>query len=360
MDLEAIGKVKNRFDEPEDIKEMRESESQIIVDENYIEGLDGLDKGDFLKVVFYFHESNDYELKGKRREGKVRGVFASRSPHRPSQIGVTTVQLMEKDENVLKVYGLDAMNGTPILDIKPYSSWLDEPTGLKNLDNPRQYINTLVEKEKYDSILAKAGELHGHYCPNLSLGVIGGSYAMKKLKQTSIGMEDVIAIIETNNCFSDGIQYSTGCTFGNNSLIYRDYGKTAFTLIERKNQESIRLYFKQNDFLEKEYPETQELFQKVIVEKNGDKKDSKKLTKKWKQIAYDFTKKQPTNLFKIEKNPQIDKIPKKAPIYEDKYCDKCDEKVMATRIIKKEQTQYCIPCADETYIQLDGRGMIQK
>ena len=46
-------------------------------------------------------------------------------------------------------------------------------------------------------------------------------------------MEELIAIVETNNCFSDGVQVVTGCTFGNNGLIYKDLGKTAVTVAKR-------------------------------------------------------------------------------------------------------------------------------
>jgi formylmethanofuran dehydrogenase subunit E len=68
-------------------------------------------------------------------------------------------------------------------------------------------------------LLKKSGELHGHFCNYLSYGIIAGVYALKKLGVSHTGMEELIAITETNNCFSDGIQMVTGCTFGNNALI---------------------------------------------------------------------------------------------------------------------------------------------
>ena len=51
------------------------------------------------------------------------GVFATRSPHRPNPIGLTLVELVKRKRNILTVKGLDAINGTPILDLKPYDSW---------------------------------------------------------------------------------------------------------------------------------------------------------------------------------------------------------------------------------------------
>jgi tRNA-Thr(GGU) m(6)t(6)A37 methyltransferase TsaA len=73
-------------------------------------------------VVFYFHRSQGYDLtqhpRGDPRRPK-RGVFTLRSPRRPNPIGVTVVDLVAIEGNVLRVRGLDAINGTPVLDIKP-------------------------------------------------------------------------------------------------------------------------------------------------------------------------------------------------------------------------------------------------
>ena len=76
--------------------------------------------------------------------------------------------------------------------------------------------------------------------------------------------------METNNCFTDGIQYISGCTLGNNALIYRDYGKTAVTFTRRDGQGlriSVRPDFKQ--FQKERFPEFAALFQKVVAERNG-------------------------------------------------------------------------------------------
>lgn len=72
-------------------------------------------------VVFYFHRSQGYDLCQHPRGDQSRpqrGVFALRSPRRPNPIGVTEVELMAVERNVLRVRGLDAINGTPVLDLK--------------------------------------------------------------------------------------------------------------------------------------------------------------------------------------------------------------------------------------------------
>ncbi|MDW8103354.1 MAG: FmdE family protein, partial [Anaerolineae bacterium] len=90
---------------------------------------------------------------------------------------------------------------------------------------PRSSVEFLIREGNARVLLLKAGELHGHFCPFLALGVRAGLIAMQALGvQENPGMEDVVAILECNNCFSDGVQVVTGCTFGNNALIYRDVG----------------------------------------------------------------------------------------------------------------------------------------
>ena len=118
----AIGRVENEFDEPAPPPEIRAVESRIVLDPSLTEGLKGLEPGRRIMVVFYFHRSQGFDLlqhpQGDRNRPR-RGVFALRSPRRPNPVGVTVVDLMAVEGNVLRVRGLDAINGTPVLDLKP-------------------------------------------------------------------------------------------------------------------------------------------------------------------------------------------------------------------------------------------------
>lgn len=117
-----IGYVENEFDEMASAEQIRSTESRIVLDQVLLEGLQGLETGQRVLVVFYFHKSAGYDLlqhpRGDKNRNK-RGVFALRSPRRPNPIGVTVVDLMAIEGNVLRVRGLDAINGTPVLDLKP-------------------------------------------------------------------------------------------------------------------------------------------------------------------------------------------------------------------------------------------------
>lgn len=97
-------------------------ESRIVLHPELAGGLEGLKARRKLLVVFWFHRSEGFELlqhpKGDVARPK-RGVFTLRSPHRPNPIGITVVDLLAIEGNVLRVRGLDAFDGTPVLDIKP-------------------------------------------------------------------------------------------------------------------------------------------------------------------------------------------------------------------------------------------------
>jgi len=125
-DFQSIGVVRSKFKERADPAKMRKYESIIIIDPKYEEGLYRIEENEYIQVIFNFHLSEGYNLKGPVRDGQIKGVFVSRSPKRPNSIGVTTVRLIERKDRQLKVKGLDALDGTPVLDIKPYIPSLDE------------------------------------------------------------------------------------------------------------------------------------------------------------------------------------------------------------------------------------------
>ncbi len=119
MKVQIIGRVENRVKEPEGPEAFSGITSVIRVLPEYAEGLYRIEENEYLDILFYFHRSQGYQLRTKVYSGETKGVFASRSPHRPTGIGVTTVKLEKRDGNSLLVKGLDAIDGTPVLDIKP-------------------------------------------------------------------------------------------------------------------------------------------------------------------------------------------------------------------------------------------------
>ncbi|MCX7831663.1 MAG: tRNA (N6-threonylcarbamoyladenosine(37)-N6)-methyltransferase TrmO [Actinobacteria bacterium] len=96
-------------------------EGMIEIFEEFEEGLDGIEKYDEIDVLYFFHQARTDILKVKPpNSSQIRGVFAARSPHRPNPIALSTVKLIKKEGRFLRIKGLDAVDGTPVLDLKPH------------------------------------------------------------------------------------------------------------------------------------------------------------------------------------------------------------------------------------------------
>jgi tRNA-Thr(GGU) m(6)t(6)A37 methyltransferase TsaA len=106
--------------------------SQIEVYKELEEGLKDIEGFSHIVVIFWFHKSQGYHLLVKTPwDDILHGLFATRSPHRPCPLGLTVVELVAREKNILHVKGLDAIDGTPLLDIKPYISSIDERSVVK-------------------------------------------------------------------------------------------------------------------------------------------------------------------------------------------------------------------------------------
>ena len=105
---------------------------RIKVFKKFAKGLKDVEGFSHITILYYFHKSKDYKLIAKPFfDDKPKGIFAIRSPHRPNHIGVSTVRLLKVKSNELIVKGIDALNGTPLLDIKPYVPTFDDRSKVK-------------------------------------------------------------------------------------------------------------------------------------------------------------------------------------------------------------------------------------
>jgi len=129
--LKPIGIIHSPFKKKEDIESKKYADSrgfdsiqgELEIFKEYEEGLKDVEGFSYLVVLFSFHKSEGYKLHTKPLLGDtLRGVFSTRSPNRPNPIGMTVVNVIERNRNRLKVSGVDMIEGTPILDIKPYTS----------------------------------------------------------------------------------------------------------------------------------------------------------------------------------------------------------------------------------------------
>lgn len=106
---------------------------ELLPHSNYEHALEDLASFRFIWVLFWFHKNQSFRPKVQPpRSQRRRGVFATRSPYRPNPIGMSAVELLGVDGLELRVQNLDILDGTPILDLKPYIPYTDSIPGADN------------------------------------------------------------------------------------------------------------------------------------------------------------------------------------------------------------------------------------
>ncbi|MBT3914978.1 MAG: tRNA (N6-threonylcarbamoyladenosine(37)-N6)-methyltransferase TrmO [Rhodospirillaceae bacterium] len=102
---------------------------QIVVNEEFAPAIQGLKIGGHIQVLYWFNQADRTALQRIPKWSKnneMRGVFSIRSPMRPNPIALSTVEIFAIDENILTVTSMDCIDGTPLLDIKPYINQLEK------------------------------------------------------------------------------------------------------------------------------------------------------------------------------------------------------------------------------------------
>ena len=136
MTLKAIGVVRNGVKRPPE-EGSKKIVSDLVINDELTEALDNLDKSSHIIVIYWMHLidttdpiSTKVHPRG-RKDVPMIGLFSTRSPRRPNPLGKTTVRLLQRQGNILKVEGLDALDGSPVIDIKPYMPGYDSVTDAK-------------------------------------------------------------------------------------------------------------------------------------------------------------------------------------------------------------------------------------
>ena len=181
-------------------------------------------------------------------------------------------------------------------------------------------------------------EFHGHACPGLALGYRVSVFVLKELNERSSD-EELVAIVENNSCAVDAVQVVTGCTFGKGNLIFRDYGKQAYTFIKRPSGDGLRIAI---DWTSHEETEEEKLMWDRYSK--GDRSEEVLKTvhnRKAKKIGMILSARD-EDLFKVVKG-RMD-MPEEAKIYPSLRCAACGEKVMEPRARVRDGKIVCIPC----------------
>ena len=182
-------------------------------------------------------------------------------------------------------------------------------------------------------------KFHGHSCPGLAIGIRAAEIALREIGPHSSD-EEIVAIVETDMCGVDAIQYLTGCTFGKGNLIHLDYGKNAFTFIRRSDGKALRIVMRP-DASGPPNPDRQTLLERVrsgaATEEEQARFDA--LHGRRAQQVFDAPEEA---LFEVrEVEPRI---PARARILTSLACDACGEMTMETRTRRFQGRTLCIPC----------------
>lgn len=187
----------------------------------------------------------------------------------------------------------------------------------------------------------RCAEFHGHVCPGLSIGFKAAQALMARLGVTRSPDEELVAIVETDACGVDAIQVLTGCTFGKGNLIFKNYGKNAFSLLDRNRGKVFRACLR-SDAMAID-PSHLTLFKKVR-QGHATAEDMEKFQELHEKRLKDILETDPNILFTIK---EIDtNVPPQARVVESVACDMCGEPTMADLLQNIEGQRVCIPCSE--------------
>ena len=186
----------------------------------------------------------------------------------------------------------------------------------------------------------KCVDFHGHLCPGLSLGYKASRAGMEWLRSTRAVDEEVVAIVETDACCADAVQVITGCTFGKGNFFYKDYGKIAFTFINRKTGKGVRLSLKPETLSSD--PRHQELMGK-LKDTTASQSERAEFERLHKKRSLDILEKPVEEIFALQE-VNIDP-PQKAKIEPSKSCELCGEPTMGSKLSEVNGRMICRGCS---------------
>lgn len=192
-----------------------------------------------------------------------------------------------------------------------------------------------IDEQTVDRIV----EFHGHMCPGLAMGIRAAEVALAEVGPHA-GDEEVVAIVETDMCGVDAVQYLTGCTFGKGNLIHRDYGKTAFTFLRRSDGRAVRMSMRPGG-IGADGTERSELRAR-ISSGEATSEDRERLSILHREHSESLLRRPLEELYDVR---EVDvSLPPLARVFTSVVCAGCGEPTMETRVRRLSGEQLCQPC----------------
>jgi len=187
-------------------------------------------------------------------------------------------------------------------------------------------------------LIEKTIAFHGHSCPGLVIGIRAAELVLKRLGDTE--KKDLVAVVETDMCGVDAIQFLTGCTFGKGNLIHKDYGKMAFSFYDRAENVGFRAIFRQ-DISGDVGSELRGLMKKV-EDGTASEEQQGRLHKLRNELQDRYMNADLEEMF-IVTEPRLP-APRLARILSSLRCEACGEMTMESRTRRFGGKTLCLPC----------------
>ena len=169
-----------------------------------------------------------------------------------------------------------------------------------------------------------------------------------------------MAIVEVNACYADAVQAVSGCTLGNNALVYRDLGRLAVTFARRGKENGVRIRVGPDfvTLVNRAAPGFYPLMEKVIRNREGSPEDMEAFKEQATTAAFSIVQEPFERLLIMEHvKPEL---PEQAPIKPSLVCPECGEEIMGTKIIQEGKDQgLCYKCGNHPYFEVEGQGIVK-
>jgi formylmethanofuran dehydrogenase subunit E len=194
-----------------------------------------------------------------------------------------------------------------------------------------------ISKELIEKTIA----FHGHSCPGLAIGIRAAELALQKFAH--VDKEDLVAVVETDMCGVDAIQFLTGCTFGKGNLIHKDYGKTAFSFYDRSKNVGFRAVLRPD--ISGDIGSELRSLMKIVEVGLASQEESKRVRELRNTLQEIYMKADLEEMF-IVTAPDLP-VPKPARILASLKCEACGEMAMESRTRRFDGKTLCLPCFEK-------------
>jgi len=196
-------------------------EAIIEVFPEYADALDGIDVNTHLIVVAWLHRADrsTQRVTPQRMGGDERGVFATRSPDRPNPVGISVARFLSRDGLRLRLRPVDFVDGTPVIDLKPYSSAWDGVFSARTMHDLPGRLNEPARE--FPRLMQEAESFHGERCRGVAMAV-RLHYHVRALWGVAAKEPGLRLVVGRDGCLADSLQALFGARLGDGRLLVGD------------------------------------------------------------------------------------------------------------------------------------------